>query len=98
MSDFDGAPQRDDRHHRPSRSRSPISPGCAGETLAKRKEQRLTEAACADRAAGWAAQGSLHRHRAVDPGACASRGDRPRRPGCKPCRPDSGGGPRSTGG
>ena len=45
MSDSDGSPQRDDRHHRRSRSRSPISPGCAGETLAQREERWLAEAA-----------------------------------------------------
>ena len=45
MSDADGPPQRDDRHHRRSRSRSPVSPGYAGETLAEREERRLAEAA-----------------------------------------------------
>ena len=45
MSDSDGSPQRDDRHHRRSRSRSPVSPGCAGETLAEREEQPLAQAA-----------------------------------------------------
>ena len=45
MSDSDGSPWRDDHHHRRSRSRSPVSPGCAGETLAERKERRLAEAA-----------------------------------------------------
>ena len=45
MSDSDGPPQRDDRHHRRSRSRSPVSPGCTGETLAEREERRLAEAA-----------------------------------------------------
>ena len=48
MSDTDGSPRRDDRHHRWSRSRSPVSPGYAGETLAERKEQRLAEAAVTD--------------------------------------------------
>ena len=45
MSDSDGSPQRDDRHHRWSRSRSPFSPEGAGETPAERKERRLAEAA-----------------------------------------------------
>ena len=45
MSDSDGSPQRDDSHHRCSRSRSPVSLGCAGETLAERDERRLAEAA-----------------------------------------------------
>ena len=45
MSKSDGSPQRDDRHHRRSRSRSPVSPGYAGETLAEREERRLAEAA-----------------------------------------------------
>ena len=45
MSDSDGSPQRDDRHHRRSRSRSPVSPRCAEETLAEREERRLAEAA-----------------------------------------------------
>ena len=45
MLDSDGSPKRDDRHHRRSRFRSPVSPGCAGETLAEREERRLAEAA-----------------------------------------------------
>ena len=45
MSDSDGSPQRDNRHHRRSCSRSPVSPEWAGETPAEREEQRLEEAA-----------------------------------------------------
>ena len=45
MSDSDGSPQRDDRHHRRSRSRSPVSPGCVGKILEDGEEQRLAEAA-----------------------------------------------------
>ena len=45
MSNSDGSPQRDDRHHRQSRSRSPISPKGAGETPAEREERWLAEAA-----------------------------------------------------
>ena len=45
MSDSDGSPQRDDRHHRRSGSRSPVSPGCAGGTFAEREERQLAEAA-----------------------------------------------------
>ena len=45
MADSDGSPQRDDRHHRRSRSRSPASPEWTGETLADREERRLAEAA-----------------------------------------------------
>ena len=45
MADSDGFPQRDDRHHRRSRSRCPVSPEWTGETTAEREEQRLTEAA-----------------------------------------------------
>ena len=45
MSDSDGSPQRDDRHHRRSRSRSPVSPGCVGVTLAEREERPLAKAA-----------------------------------------------------
>ena len=45
MADSDGSPQRDDRHHRPSNSRSPASPEWTGETLAEREERRLAEAA-----------------------------------------------------
>ena len=45
MSDSDGTPQRDNRHQRRSRSRSPVSPGCAGETVEEREERRLAEAA-----------------------------------------------------
>ena len=45
MSDSAGSPQRDDRHHRRSRSRSPVSPEWAGETPAELEERRLAEAA-----------------------------------------------------
>ena len=45
MSDSDTSPKRDDRHNRRSRSRSPVSSGCAGETLAEQEERRLAEAA-----------------------------------------------------
>ena len=45
MEDSDGSPQRDDRHHRRSRSCSPVSPEWAGETPAEREERRLAEAA-----------------------------------------------------
>ena len=45
MSDSDGSPQQDDRHHCRSRSRSPISPKWPGETPAAREEQGLAEAA-----------------------------------------------------
>ena len=45
MADSDGSPKRDDRHHRRSRSGSPVSPKWAGETPAEREERRLAEAA-----------------------------------------------------
>ena len=45
MADSDGSPQRDDRHHRRSRSRSPVSLEWTGETPAEREERRLAEAA-----------------------------------------------------
>ena len=45
MSDSDGPPQRDDCHHRQSRSHSPVSPEWAGETPAEREERRLAETA-----------------------------------------------------
>ena len=46
MADSDGSPQRDDRHHRRSRSRLPVSsPEWTGGTLAEREERRLAEAA-----------------------------------------------------
>ena len=46
MADYDGSPQRDDRHHRRSRSRSSVSsPEWSGETPAEREERRLAEAA-----------------------------------------------------
>ena len=45
MADSDSSPQRDDRHHRRSRSRSPASPEWTGETLAECEERRLAEAA-----------------------------------------------------
>ena len=45
MADSDGSPQGDDRQHRWSRSRSPVSPEGAGETPAEREERWLAEAA-----------------------------------------------------
>ena len=45
MADSDGSPQQDDRDHRWSRSRSPVSPEWTGETPAEREERRLAEAA-----------------------------------------------------
>ena len=45
MADSGGSPQQDDRHHRRSRSRSPVSPEWTGETPAEREERRLAEAA-----------------------------------------------------
>ena len=45
MADSDGSPQQEDRHHRRSRSRSPVSPEWTGETPAEREERRLAEAA-----------------------------------------------------
>ena len=45
MSDSDGSPQRDDRHHHRSRPRSPVSPEWTGETPAERQERGLAEAA-----------------------------------------------------
>ena len=45
MADSDGSPQRDNSHHRRSRSRSPVSPEWMGETPAERQERRLAEAA-----------------------------------------------------
>ena len=45
MSGSDGSPQRDDRHHRGSCSRSVVSPEGAGETPAEREERWLAEEA-----------------------------------------------------
>ena len=45
MSDSDGPPQRDNRHHRRSRPRFPVSPRCTGETPAEREERLLAQAA-----------------------------------------------------
>ena len=45
IAESDGSPQRDDRHHCRSRSRSPASPDWEGETLAECEERRLAEAA-----------------------------------------------------
>ena len=50
MSDSDGSPQRDNRHHRQSCSRSRVSPGCPGETPVEREERQLAEAAILVRA------------------------------------------------
>ena len=44
MSDSGGSPQPDNRHHRRSRPRSPVSPEYAGETFAEREKRRLAEA------------------------------------------------------
>ena len=69
MLDFDGSSQQDDRHHRRSRSRSPVSPGFAGETLEERKERRLAEAAVPVGPPPGPPLGGLCRHSAVNPGA-----------------------------
>ena len=45
MSESDGSSQQEDGHHRRSRSRSPVSPGSAGDTHAEQEERRLAEAA-----------------------------------------------------
>ena len=45
MSDSNGSPQRDDRHHLRSCSRSPVPSELAGETPADREERRMAEAA-----------------------------------------------------
>ena len=45
MSGSDGSLQRDNCHHRRSRSRSPVSPEGAGETPAEREERWLAETA-----------------------------------------------------
>ena len=45
MLDSDGSSQKDDRHHRQSRSRPAVCPGWTGETPAEREEQQLAEAA-----------------------------------------------------
>ena len=44
MADSDGSPVQEDRHHRRSRSRSPVSPEWGGETPAEREERMLAEA------------------------------------------------------
>ena len=44
MSDSDNTRQWDNRHHRRSRSRSPVSAVYTGETLAEREQRRLAEA------------------------------------------------------
>ena len=44
MADSDSSPQRDDRQHRRSRSRSPVSLEWTGESPAQREERRLAEA------------------------------------------------------
>ena len=46
MADSDGSPQRDDRHHRRSRSRSPVSLEWTGETPVEREERRLQRRRC----------------------------------------------------
>ena len=45
MPNSDGSPQQDDRHHRWSRSGSPVCPEWTGDTPAEREERRLGEAA-----------------------------------------------------
>ena len=46
MSDSDDSPQQDNHQNRRPRTRSPVSPGCAGETLAEREERRLGRWRC----------------------------------------------------
>ena len=61
MADSDSSLQRDDRHHRRSRSRSPVSPDWAGETPAEREERRLAEVAVlVGPSAGRPRAGSAH--------------------------------------
>ena len=93
MADSDGSAQRADRHHRRSRSRCPVSPEWTGENPCGARGAEAGGGGGAGRGAGWAAPGGLCRHRSVDPGDSVSRGDRPRRPSSKPCRPTPGGGP-----
>ena len=85
MADSDGFPQRDDRHHRRSRYRSPVSPEWTGETPPEREERRLAEAAVR---VGPPPPAQEPEPAEVTP-AC--------RPSSKPCRPAPGGGPRRAG-
>ena len=85
MADSDGSPQRDNRHHRRSRSSSPVSPEWMGETPAEREERRLTEAAVLVRPPPPAPE--------PEPPEVTA----PCRPSSKPCRPVPGGGPRRAG-
>ena len=69
MPDSDGPPQQDDRHHGRSRSRSPVSPGCAGETEGAPGAQGAATAVPASRAAAPSAA----------PSAPPARGEAPAR-------------------
>ena len=44
MAESNSSPQQDDRHHRWSRSRSPVPLEWTGETPVEREERRLAEA------------------------------------------------------
>ena len=96
MSDSDSSPKGDDRHNRRSRSRSPVSPGCTGETLPEREERRLAEVAVPVRPPASQPRAAPAEPRASGPGARAGRGGRPRRSGYGPCCPAPGEGPWHT--
>ena len=59
MSDSDGCPQRDDRHHRRSRSRFPCLPGRGGGDPRGARVAVAGGGGSAGRAAGWTAPGGL---------------------------------------
>ena len=82
MSNSDGSPQRDDGLQRRTRSRSPISPGCKGETPTEQEERRPAEAAVRPSSQPGSPSGP---HATLRPGPSQSR----RRPRPRPCRPAS---------
>ena len=98
MSDSDGSPQRDVRHHRRSRSRPPTSPGYAGETLAEREERRLAEAAVlVGPPAGLPRAASADLWPSTQ-GPAPAEETAPAAQAASPAAPGPGGGPRRTGG
>ena len=90
MSDSDGPPQQDSRHHRRSPSRSPVSPGYAAETNAERKERPLAEAAVLVGPPAGRPQAAPNDPEPAAQEPPAGRGGRSHHSGRSPCRPAPG--------
>ena len=97
MSDSDGYPQRDDRHHCQSRSRSPVSPACARETPEEREERQLAEAAVPVGPPAVQPQAAPGDPRQPAPDPVLARGGAPAARAVAPTAPPPGGAPDAQG-